>query len=84
MSLQLVILLAVAEARDEHDGAAQDHVLGDVSHHRDHVRHLVAVRPHRPYDGGDSRRRARVAVLDKADRCRDRIHGRTCVHVRAV
>ena len=74
----------MAEARDEHDGTAQDHVLGVVPRRRDNVRHLVAVRSHRSNDEGDTLGRPRVAVLDEADRRRDRIHRRTRLHVRAV
>ena len=74
----------MAEAGDEYDGTTQDHVLGDVSHHCDHMRHLVVVRAHRPHDRRDPRRRPRMAVLDKVDRCRDWIHRRTRVHVRSV
>ena len=58
------VSVSVAEAGDVDGGAAQDDVLGDVPHHRHHVRRVVAVRSHRPHDGGGEARHAGVAVLD--------------------
>ena len=77
-------LWAVGATGHVHGGEAEDHLLGDVSHHCHHLRHLVALCAHRPHHGGGLQWQPGLAFLDQADRGGHRLHGGTGVYVRAV